>query len=92
MSLLPDAEGVNKYMDLPGVSTVSPVAFSAYDLPSVEALVRYFHAAAGYPIKYWYSLRTHVSMSFTFALSLYLNCTQMILVDYWYNLEAAINT
>ena len=26
-------------------------AFSAYDLPSVEALVRFFHAAAGYPVK-----------------------------------------
>ena len=26
-------------------------AFSAYDLPSVEALVKYFHAAAGYPVR-----------------------------------------
>ena len=26
-------------------------AFSAYDLPSVEALVRYFHAAAGFPVR-----------------------------------------
>ena len=26
-------------------------AYSAYDLPSVEALVRYFHAAAGFPVK-----------------------------------------
>ena len=26
-------------------------AYSVYDLPSVEALVRYFHAAAGYPVK-----------------------------------------
>ena len=25
-------------------------AYSAYDLPSVEALIRYFHAAAGYPV------------------------------------------
>ena len=25
-------------------------AFSAYDLPSIEALVKYFHAAAGYPV------------------------------------------
>ena len=24
--------------------------YSAYDLPSVEALIRYFHAAAGYPV------------------------------------------
>ena len=27
-------------------------AFSAYDLPSVEALIRYFHAAAGFPVRY----------------------------------------
>ena len=26
-------------------------AYSAYDLPSVEALVRYFHAAAGFPVR-----------------------------------------
>ena len=26
-------------------------AYSAYDLPSVEALVKYFHAAAGYPMR-----------------------------------------
>ena len=26
-------------------------AYSAYDLPSVEALVQYFHAAAGFPVK-----------------------------------------
>ena len=25
-------------------------AYSAYDLPSVEALIRYFHALAGYPV------------------------------------------
>ena len=30
---------------------VSLQAYSAYDLPSVEALVRFFHAAAGYPVK-----------------------------------------
>ena len=27
-------------------------AYSAYDLPSVEAFIRYFHAAAGYPVRY----------------------------------------
>ena len=27
-------------------------AYSAYDLPSVESLIRYFHAAAGFPIIY----------------------------------------
>ena len=26
-------------------------AYSAYDLPSVEELIRYFHAAAGYPVR-----------------------------------------
>ena len=26
-------------------------ACSAYDLPSVAALIRYFHAAAGYPVR-----------------------------------------
>ena len=26
-------------------------AYSAYDLPSVESLIRYFHAAAGYPVR-----------------------------------------
>ena len=35
----------------PGGEVVSLDAFSAYDLPSVEALVRFFHAAAGYPVK-----------------------------------------
>ena len=25
--------------------------YSAYDLPSVAALIRYFHAAAGYPVR-----------------------------------------
>ena len=26
-------------------------AYSAYDLPSVEALIPYFHATAGYPVR-----------------------------------------
>ena len=26
-------------------------AYITYDLPSVEALIRYFHAAAGYPVR-----------------------------------------
>ena len=26
-------------------------AYSAYDLPSMESLVRYFHAAAGFPVR-----------------------------------------
>ena len=32
-----------------GGVVVSLQAYSAYDLPSVEALVRFFHEAAGYP-------------------------------------------
>ena len=34
---------------IPKVATIE--AFSVYDLPSVEALVIYFHAAAGYPVQ-----------------------------------------
>ena len=51
MSLLPDEDDVATYIDTPGVSQVFLAAFSVYDLPSVEALVRYFHAAAGYPVR-----------------------------------------
>ena len=51
ISLLLDADAVETHMDVPGVSKVSLSAFSVYDLPSSEALVRYFHAAAGYPIR-----------------------------------------
>ena len=29
----------------------NPSAYSVYDLPSVEALVRYMHAASGFPVK-----------------------------------------
>ena len=49
ITLLPDNA------DIPEVpqdaSRVSLVAYSAYDLPSVSALVRYFHAAAGFPVR-----------------------------------------
>ena len=41
--------------DIPEVpqdaSQVSLVGYSAYELPSVEALVRYFHVAAGFPVQ-----------------------------------------
>ena len=41
--------------DIPEVpqdaSRFSLVAYSAYELPSVEALIRYFHAAAGVPVR-----------------------------------------
>ena len=49
IALLPDNA------DIPEVpqdaSRVSLVAYSAYDLPSVKDLVRYFHAAAGFPVR-----------------------------------------
>ena len=50
IALIPDN------MDIPKVPQdalrVSLVAYSAYDLPSVEALVRYFHASAGFPVRF----------------------------------------
>ena len=51
MSLLPNADKVTTVEASPGVTTTTLKAYSAYDLPSVEALVRYFHAATGYPVK-----------------------------------------
>jgi hypothetical protein len=37
---------------IPDAATRSTLqAFSAYDLPSVEALLKYFHVAAGFPVK-----------------------------------------
>ena len=51
MSLLPNAGKVTTVEAAPGVTTTTLKAYSAYDLPSVEALVRYFHAAVGYPVK-----------------------------------------
>ena len=50
MLLLPDAKDVTPEAQSPGVTATSLAANSAYDLPSVEALVQYFHAAAGYPV------------------------------------------
>ena len=50
MSVVAEGEEVPKPRMVPGSKTVSLAAFSAYDLPSVAALVRYFHAAAGYPV------------------------------------------
>ena len=48
-SLLPDSEDVAATTS--PAQTTTQAALSAYDLPSVKALVRYFHAAAGYPVK-----------------------------------------
>ena len=51
MSLLPNAEKVTTETNYSGVTTTSLAAYSVYDLLSVEALVWYFHAATGYPVK-----------------------------------------
>jgi hypothetical protein len=49
IALNPDKENLPS---IPKTATRSTLqAFSAYDLPSVEALVKYFHAAAGFPVK-----------------------------------------
>ena len=48
MSLLPEDKSTPDDSDAQQ-STLK--AFSSYDLPSVEALIRYFHAAAGFPVR-----------------------------------------
>ena len=49
IALNPDKENLPS---IPKTATRSTLReFSAYDLPSVEALVKYFHAAAGFPVK-----------------------------------------
>ena len=50
MSIIPNPEDVPFISSSPASHKTSLQAFSAYDLPSVEALVRYFHAAAGFPV------------------------------------------
>jgi hypothetical protein len=51
MSLLPSEDDICPFSGTHRVSEASLAAFSAYDLPSVNALVRYFHAAAGFPVR-----------------------------------------
>ena len=48
-ALSPDETKEKKYIT---TSQKGPEANSVYDLPRVEALVRYMHAAAGFPVKY----------------------------------------
>ena len=48
-ALIPDEREERKYTT---TSQKGPEAHNVYDLPSVEALVRYIHAAAGFPVKY----------------------------------------
>ena len=49
MSIMPNP------LDMPQLpydhNTTTLQAFSAYVIPSVEALIRYFHAAAGFPVR-----------------------------------------
>ena len=47
--LLPDNANIPEVPQ--DASRVSLVVYSAYYLPSVEALVRYFHTAAGFPVR-----------------------------------------
>lgn len=48
MSLVPEGEAIKTR---PGAKTISLETFSAYDLPLVEALMKFLHAAPGYPVK-----------------------------------------
>ena len=50
MSLLPD-ETSTPDITAPNAQQSTLKVFSAYDLPSVEALIRYFHAASGLPVR-----------------------------------------
>ena len=50
MSLLPDETSTPDII-IPNAQQSTLKAFSAYDMPSVEALIRYFHAAAGFPVR-----------------------------------------
>ena len=51
MYLLPTTEDIPQSSSSPNVHKISLQAFSAHDLPGVEALVRYFHAASGLPVR-----------------------------------------
>ena len=50
MSLLPD-NTITPDITAPNAQQSSLKAFSAYDMPGVEALIRYFHAAAGFLVR-----------------------------------------
>ena len=50
--------------DYTKTSPTTPAEYSAYDLPSVESIVRYMHAAAGLPVKsIWLKAIKKVSFS-----------------------------
>ena len=48
ISLQPGEENLPSKHNTANMATLE--AYSAYDLPSVAALIRYFHATAGYPV------------------------------------------
>ena len=51
MSLLPDADRVPDIATSPEAQRSTFETFSAHNLPSIEGLVRYFHAAACFPVQ-----------------------------------------
>ena len=51
MSQLLNPEDIPPLSLYPITHKISLQDFSAYELPSVEAPVRYFHAAAGFPVR-----------------------------------------
>ena len=51
MYLPTNPEDVLPLSSAPAVHKTSLQDFSAYVLPSVETLVRYFHAAVGFPVR-----------------------------------------
>ena len=48
IALQPGEENLPSMPNTANMATLE--AYSAYDLPSVEALICYFHVAAGYPV------------------------------------------
>ena len=63
----------------PGTASYTLEAFSAYDLPSIEALVHYFHASAGFPVKFtWLSAIKEGNYSTCTGLRYYTNAAK-----YW---------
>ena len=50
MYLLPNTEELPPIYSSPDSHKTPLQGFSAYELPSVEVLIKYFHAAAGFPV------------------------------------------